>query len=231
MATLPKLSKEQMYEVVNALLKHMNTAEYVTALKASATSEPVPKSEDELIDRIETVQAAYFTTTYSEEVSKNTIATKLPATAFPLDGAAVLSQIRLAVKTFPDNETEVLITKLATMVENQLMMLAATVPQLSHLQQQLNGGGGHGHSHGGQPCNHQHGAPPILNSPQSEAMMKMAVQSLSPAQRETLDRVEKTMKGGSPPKPEDMREMFMIQQQIMAFMRTMEKFSAPPKKK
>lgn len=164
------------------------------------------------------------------------------------DGAHVVAKTRAAAVKYTDPETERLIMRMCTAIEAQVNSISSTSPELGHIGEQMRkmalgggGGGAHGHSHNGVACGHDHGhASPAqmmgfqgrdraggampTPTPEMERMMEMAMQTLSPQQKETLERVQATMVGGSPPSPADMQQMFLIQQHIMAFMNTMEQF-------
>uniref|UniRef100_A0A146KJA1 Uncharacterized protein n=1 Tax=Lygus hesperus TaxID=30085 RepID=A0A146KJA1_LYGHE len=96
-------------------------------------------------------------------------------------------------------------------------------------QQQMHG---HSHGHGHQGgCEHGHGHGNLGHQPtaiptQMQEMIKMAVGTLSPIQRETMERVKRNMMQGQPPKPEDAKAMAIIQQHIAAFMQTMGQFAS-----
>lgn len=220
----PTYTREELHGFANAMMKEMQTDLFRERVRTHFARDPVPRSPDELLDRYEAEQIEFYATRCPPEAT------------LPRDGAAVLSQLRTAIKAFPDKETERIITQLCVLEETQMTSVTATVPQLQSLMSSApssghaHGGAGssHGHSHNGQPC-HGHGGGgsmqlPFQPTPQMAAMMEMAMQTLSVEEKATLERVQKTMIGGSPPTPQDMQKMFMIQQKTMAFMQTMEKF-------
>ncbi|CAM37139.1 conserved hypothetical protein [Leishmania braziliensis MHOM/BR/75/M2904] len=148
-----------------------------------------------------------------------------------LDGVHIVEQLKNAVCVYKEAETVRLITQLCLLIESQVTVLPATVPALQHLYnnsghgaptlQQLQGAStqaGDGHN-----------ALPGMNpSPQVRQMMEMAMRTLSPKQRETLERVQRAMLNGSPPSPEDTRDMLLIQRQLGAFMQTIQRFAPTP---
>lgn len=89
----------------------------------------------------------------------------------------------------------------------------------SHCEHNHNHNHGHGHSHG--DAAHQ----PTAMPPHVQQMLNMAITTLSPEQRATLERVQRGMMQGQPPKPEDRQAMMLIQQHISAFMQTMGQFA------
>lgn len=152
--------------------------------------------------------------------------------AAKLDGGDILEQLRNAVRVYKDGETERVITQLCVLLESQVTALPATVPALKHLYNEpVNGARtpadvqAAAAKAGGDPSHMM----PVMNpSPQMMQMMEMAMRTLNPTQRQTLERAQQTMMSGRPPAPEDMRDMMMIQRQLGAFMQTMQQFGQLP---
>ena len=151
-------------------------------------------------------------------------------TAWEYDGPSTLTQLKTAVKSFPDQE---MTAKVMAICEAEETLL-----------NKLEGGNGHshdhGHSHGGAPCNHDHshqqqhghshnGVPCHGHghghgqaNPQMMLAMQMAVQSLSPEQQTHMQRIQMMMMSGQAPTDADKQIMMGIQQHVMAYMATMQ---------
>lgn len=262
----PTFSRDQIHTFILALTIEMRSPSFVELVKEEMARSPVPKDEEEFLVRYEKVQAAFFTHRYHDsklakkrsadaaaaaaatdgEESATTPSTEeAKAAPAPLDGEEVLLRLRLAVKDFPDKETEMLILRLCVAQETQMEEITAAVPALKHLSRgpaaaaaapahgAAGAGSSHGHSHNGVPCHghghghgHQHGGMQPFNiTPEMQTMTAMAAQTLSAEQRALVERVQATMNAGSPPSPEDMRAMMGVQMQMMAFMQTMQQFN------
>lgn len=150
------------------------------------------------------------------------------ATNSKLDGTFIMLQLRNAVSVYKDTETERIITQLCLLVESKVTALPATVPALKHLYvESVHGRGAADAAAAGRASGENH-MPIVDPSPQMMSMMEMAMKTLTPTQRATLERAQQTMMNGSPPSPDDMREMFLIQRQLGAFMQTMQQFGQMP---
>lgn len=253
-----KLSRKDVHFYVNTLVIELTKKEFQDKLKEEAKKEPVPRTGEELLDRFDEVQGMFFNTipltiSADEPVEGSDVASDGAAAATSgatrviyCDGDEIVAQIKIAAKNFPDKETERLLMRMCAALEAQVYSVSTSVPELQYIAEQIDREAAmmsHGHSHGGQPCQHHHdhghghshgqggmrgrgrgGNMMPAPTPEMERMMEMAMQTLNPEQKSTLERVQKTMNEGSPPSAEDMQKMFSIQQHIMAFMTTMEAF-------
>jgi hypothetical protein len=255
-STAPKhLSKEDIHTYAKAMMAAMETPDFQARVRAAMGRVPTPANAEAVMDRYEEVQADYFTNHYKVD-SPNSFATttstpaattneledlndKLKAmdlregsddaTPAPkLDGNFIMTQLRNAVSVYKDIETERIITQLCLLVESKVTALPATVPALKHLYVESVHGLGAADATAAARASGENPMPIVNPSPQMLSMMEMAMKTLTPAQRATLERAQQTMMNGSPPSPEDMREMFLIQRQLGAFMQTMQQFGQLP---
>lgn len=253
-----QLSREEIHTYAKAMIAAMATPEFKERVQAAMGNAPVPDHLEAVMDRYEAVQVDYFTNYYRKvtrddddksaaaaavaptalEENLDTMVLQEPSeaekkktdeTSEQLDGAFIMSQLHGAVSVYKDSETERLITQLCLLVESNVTALPTTVPALRHFY--VNSVHSHGaagaaaaaaRASGGNPM-------PIVNpTPQMMSMMEMAMKTLTPTQRATLERVQQSMINGSPPLPEDMKDMFLIQRQLAAFMQTMQQFGQLP---
>ncbi|KAG5511303.1 hypothetical protein GH5_07551 [Leishmania sp. Ghana 2012 LV757] len=141
-----------------------------------------------------------------------------------LDGAHIVEQLKKAASVYKGAETLRLITQLCLLIEGQVTALPATVPALRHLY--------NNHMHGARTmaqAGGSHNVSPTANaSAQVRGFLEMAMRTLNPKQRETLERVQQTMRSGRTPSPEDVRDMLLIQRHLGAVAKTMQKFGQTP---
>lgn len=254
-----QLTRKEIHFYVNTLIIELTKKEFQEKLREEAVKEPIPLTGEELLDRFDEVQAEFFNTVPlkvpadescegpgdvangNEDGSPEDPQEKPPkpeageaTKVIYCDGEDVVAQTKVAAKSFPDKETERLLTRMCTALEAQVLSVSTSAPELRSIAEQMSGGSAmsghphshdHQHSHGGQPCTHGHshgkGAMP---TPEMRRMMEMSMGTLSADQKATLERVQKKMSEGSPPSAEDMQKMAVIQQHVMAFMTTMEQF-------
>ncbi|CBZ24082.1 conserved hypothetical protein [Leishmania mexicana MHOM/GT/2001/U1103] len=142
-----------------------------------------------------------------------------------LDGVEIVEQLKNAVRVYKEEETVRLITELCLLIESQVTTLPATVPALKHLySNSVYGSSRMEHAQAGGGAN----VLPVTHPSPEMMQMNMAMRTLNPKQRETVERVQRAMMNGSPPLPEDMQDMLLIQRQLAAFMQTMQRFGQMP---
>ncbi|KPI90628.1 hypothetical protein ABL78_0224 [Leptomonas seymouri] len=145
-----------------------------------------------------------------------------------LDGTFIMEQLRQAVNIYKDSETERIITQLCMLMESKVTALPATVPALKHLYVESVHGRGAADAAAACRASGENHMPIVNPSPQMMSMMEMAMKTLTPVQRATLERAQQAMMSGRPPSAEDMRDMFLIQRQLGAFMQTLQQFGQMP---
>ncbi|GET86178.1 hypothetical protein, conserved [Leishmania tarentolae] len=148
-----------------------------------------------------------------------------------LNGVDIVEQLKNALRVYKETETVQLITELCLLIESQVTALPATVPALAPLYNNSVYGSNmmqQAHAASAQAGSGESVPPFARPPPQVMQAMGMAMRTLNPKQRETLERVQRAMMNGSPPVPEDMRDMFLIQRQLGAFMQTMQRFTPMP---
>ncbi|KAG5510800.1 hypothetical protein JKF63_07872 [Porcisia hertigi] len=234
---MTQLTRDEIHIYAKAMIDAVQTPAFQARVRASISRAPIPTDAEAVMTRYEEVQADYFSNHYkaadgvyrSPSTSGNGGSPPDTYDAPKLDGVYIVEQLKQAVNVYRDAETERLITRLCLLIEGQVECLLATEPALKPLSSgsqhgakvppQSGGGGGGGGS----------GIHPFMNpSSQMKQVMDMAMRTLNPKQREVFERVQQSMASGSPPSPEDMRDMFLIRRQLGAFMQTMQKFGQMP---
>jgi len=221
----PVLSEQQVQAYANTLIASMETPAFHDRLAAVVKQSPSAVNPDDLLNRVEEVQAEFLekdTTSSSAGASGDDDVGAVSASAVQaLSGSRILEQLRDAVTRYPSAATEQVITRLCEAVEATIAKLVAMSPALK--QPPTPAGPGHAHAHAQAQA---HGPSTMANpSPQMRQMMEVAMSTLRPEQRATLERAQRTMMNGSPPSAEDMKEMMMIQRQVAAFIHTMQNFN------
>jgi len=130
------------------------------------------------------------------------------------EGNSTLQALKLAVKTYPDQDMSAKISRLCDVEERIISGASGKIKAFS---------GGpyttHGHSHNGVPCphSHSHSGP----DPQTLMLMNMAAQSLTPEQQGTMRRLQMKMMQGQAPTEADRKAMLELNQHFVAYMATM----------
>lgn len=218
MTTTATLSKEETLRAVDAVMGEMKSNRFLLTVKEKINHvKPIPPDEDEVLVRYEMAQEQFFDQHYYNEGNNYGA-----GGGAKLSGAEMMEQLRTAVKRFPgDTEVQAKITELCTLVEQQLAYLVTNLPELKHLRPDpsaANAAAGGPSAQANQMFNQ------MTSNPETMRQMQMAMAMLNDNQKATMARVQATMMSGRPPTPEDMREMFLIQQQAMAFVSTMQHF-------
>ncbi|KAG5485776.1 hypothetical protein LSCM1_07188 [Leishmania martiniquensis] len=253
---MAQLTRDEVHAYAEAMIAAIRTPEFQERVRAAMSREPTPMDAEAVMIRYEEVQADHFTNHYTSDsgsvraggasvsAGRTPEASEGPAQevggmclqttsdAPKLDGVHIVEQLKKAASVYKEAETLRLITQLCLLIEAQVAALPATVPALRHLYNNSMHGahtlsqapaasaqaGGAGHS-----------MPPVAGaSPQVRQIMEMAMRTLSPKQREILERVQQEMMPGKTPSPEDMRDVVLIQRQLAAFAQTMQKFGQKP---
>lgn len=213
------LTKDELLSLAVRLTKEMSTEGFLERVRARLIEKNTPPTQA-IMDEFEGCQI--------EAVA-----------GWGFDGPSVLRQLKLAVKNHPGVDTQMAITQLCDVEEQKLVIVSQevaarfgqTIPEASGSHGHSHNGkpchghghdhghnhGSHGHSHNGQPC-HGHGAP----SEEQMMTLQMALESLSPQQKADMERLQQKMMTGQQPTPQDQKTMMEIQQQIMAYVSTMQ---------
>ncbi|CCW60222.1 unnamed protein product [Phytomonas sp. EM1] len=190
-----KLSREEVHAYVGAFLHDLRTSNSVlAAAKRQCEEHPAKRTEDELIDLYEAVQAEFFMNLPA--CAKSDGGKEIEEHNDPEKGAAIVRALHTAVEDYPDDETEALITKMCVAIESHIRFLehATSAP----------------------------GDAPSFPTSSSSLSFPPAFAEAegSRTMQENINRMLAKMNAGIPPSEDDIRDAAAIWAQMASYMQS-----------